>query len=305
VAKNDKARAREALAIAQASPVLKATWTHLYKRCLDGIADLNRLRQLVKPVEANSDDPHCRNSDGKKIAESFENRSIDNVLTVLLGETKPGEWRWDIIMDNTLSFGSPVNLPCKRREEAEKAVVASLSTFGLKAKPSQDLYHVTTPEVAEIILRDGFKDHATTVRPGGFFGFTKTYKPGVWFADMPPISVVGDDGGYFGNVGRDEAWIRVKVTPQDFDGYFADNEILDDTWGTRQWLIKASKANKLPREEMSLRDALAYRLLNLGPYDEDLPVRPDFVRKMIEAEMTDATIKARWLDALDAASSAP
>jgi hypothetical protein len=162
------------------------------------------------------------------------------------------------------------------------------------------LYHVTTREVATIILREGFKDRMTTVSHPPFGG-TRTFTPGVWFADAPPISVVGDDGGYFGNVGRDEAWVRIKITPQDFDCYFLGNEILDDnSWATRQWLIKASKANLLPRDEISLRDVLAYRMRTEFEGIGDR-LRVNFLRKMILTEMTDAIVKTRWLDALDAA----
>jgi hypothetical protein len=163
------------------------------------------------------------------------------------------------------------------------------------------LYHVTTPEIAEIILREGFKDHATTVSAGYPLVPVKTYEPGVWFADMPPIQVVGDDAGYYDHT--DEAWIRIKVTPRDFDRYFAHNEILDDiSWGTRQWLIRAAQANLLPRDEMPLRDVLAYRMRNIDRYGEI--VTADFLRYQIEKEITDETIKARWLDALDAAVGA-
>jgi hypothetical protein len=46
-----------------------------------------------------------------------------------------------------------------------------------------ELYHVTTPEIAAIIFRDGFKDHATTVDWGMFLGI-QNFEPGVWFADV-------------------------------------------------------------------------------------------------------------------------
>jgi hypothetical protein len=136
--KSDKVRAREALAIAQGSPVLKAIWHgHLYKRCLDGIADLNRLRQLVGPIEPNKDGDY-NTSRGKELADAFENLTIDNVLTVLIGETKPGEWRYDLILDNGIGFGSPVATPEKSREEAEKGIVAVLGCFGHKSKPMRN-----------------------------------------------------------------------------------------------------------------------------------------------------------------------
>jgi hypothetical protein len=99
----------------------------------------------------------------------------------------------------------------------------------------------------------------------------------------------------------DEAWIRIKITQEDFDRCFLDNEWEDFTWPTRQWLIPASEANQFPRDEMSLLDVLAHRLATEHcDHPTNLHLTADFIRKMIETEMTDATIKARWLDALDA-----
>jgi len=51
------------------------------------------------------------------------------------------------------------------------------------------LYHVTTPEIARIIFRDGFKDQAAQKYVPGF-GVTHTFDPGVWFAGVPPITAI-------------------------------------------------------------------------------------------------------------------
>jgi hypothetical protein len=162
------------------------------------------------------------------------------------------------------------------------------------------LYHVTTPEIAAAILREGFKDHATQVYLGIFLG-TRTYKKGVWFADVPPIGAISVDcRDYMQHTDTDESWIRIKITQKEFDRCFLAHERNDGGWPTRQWLIRAREANKFPRDEMSLLDVLTYRMAT--DFDRiGLHLRDGFVREMIETEMTDATIKARWLDALDTA----
>ena len=162
------------------------------------------------------------------------------------------------------------------------------------------LYHVTTPEIAAVVLREGFKNHAARVC-FGICGGIRTYKPGVWFADVPPIGAISVDcREYMQHTDTDEAWIRIKITQEDFDRCFLDNERNDGGWPTRQWLIPAREANKFPRDEMALLDVLAYRMAT--DFDRiGLHLRDGFVRELIETEMTDATIKARWLNALDAA----
>jgi hypothetical protein len=164
-----------------------------------------------------------------------------------------------------------------------------------------NLYHVTTPEVAAIILREGFKDHAAQVDLGFFGSGIRTLKSGVWFADVPPIGAISVDcKDYMEHTDTDEAWIRINITPQDFDRLVGGNEWEVPGWPTRQWLLPASVANKLPRDEMSLTEVLAYRMAT--DFDRiGLHLRDGFLREQIETEMTDEAIKARWFDALDAA----
>ena len=152
------------------------------------------------------------------------------------------------------------------------------------------LYHVTTPEIARIIFRDGFKDQAAQKYVPGF-GVTHTFDPGVWFADVPPITAICVDQ-FLGHT--DEAWVCIRITPEDFDRCFVGNEWQDTSWPTRQWLIPAAEANKFPRFEMPLEKVLARRI------DDNLTVEE--MSDMIETEMTDETIKDRWRAALIAAA---
>ena len=148
------------------------------------------------------------------------------------------------------------------------------------------MYHVTAPEIAEIILRDGFIDHAAQKGIPGF-GVTHTFDPGVWFADKPPITAIAIDQ-FMGRT--DEAWISIFITPEDFDRCFKGNEWQDASWPTRQWCIPAVEANKFPRQEVPLRDVLAMRI------GDDLTIED--LNGLIESEISDDAIKARWLGAL-------
>jgi hypothetical protein len=47
------------------------------------------------------------------------------------------------------------------------------------------LYHTTTVDRADSIMLDGFRDNATVNKR--LFSGTVTYKPGVWFGDVPAI----------------------------------------------------------------------------------------------------------------------
>jgi hypothetical protein len=161
------------------------------------------------------------------------------------------------------------------------------------------LYHVTSPEVAAIILRDGFQDHISRVQHGPFGGPPITYPPGVWFADFPHIGAISIDAmkQYRDHADTDEAWIRIKVTPEEFDYWFRTRERYDFTWGARQWLMEAVLVNTFPRSEMALADVLKMRLIpDLDGSGLDPTV--EFMRAMIGQELTDPTIKARWNEAL-------
>jgi hypothetical protein len=151
------------------------------------------------------------------------------------------------------------------------------------------LYHVTTPEIAQIILREGFRDHAAQKGVPGF-GVTYTYDPGVWFADVPPITAVGVDQ-YIGH--SDEAWIALLITPEDFERCFKGNEWQDASWPTRQWLIPAADANQFPRFELSLEEVLRFRINDT--------LTTEGLSELIESDLTDESIKARWCAALETA----
>ena len=56
----------------------------------------------------------------------------------------------------------------------------------MKACP---LYHVTTPEILPLILEGGFKDHPSRKGIPGLI-VTHQFEPGVWLADVPPITVI-------------------------------------------------------------------------------------------------------------------
>jgi hypothetical protein len=67
-------------------------------------------------------------------------------------------------------------------------------------------------------------------------------------------------------------------------------------------LVQAAVANRFPRDEMPLADVLRMRLTTDLDWS-GLHLTAKFVRDMIEEELSDAAIKARWHEALDAAGS--
>src|ERR1700738_1541551 len=85
--KNDaQLRARKAVdVIRRESLTIMATWNgNLYKRCLEGVAEFERLRPRVKPATAPA--LYC-SLIGRQAAGQFAAASLDSVLTVLIGET--------------------------------------------------------------------------------------------------------------------------------------------------------------------------------------------------------------------------
>src|SRR5690348_14867808 len=81
-----KLRARKAVdVIRRGSLTIMATWNgNLYKRCLEGVAEFERLRPRVKPTTEPA--RYC-SLKGQQVAGQFAGASLDNVLTVLIGET--------------------------------------------------------------------------------------------------------------------------------------------------------------------------------------------------------------------------
>jgi hypothetical protein len=69
------------------------------------------------------------------------------------------------------------------------------------------LYHVTAPKNVPLILRDGFRDNAA--RKGAGDIATYQFDPGVWLADVPPITAISVDQFMWGSVAKIERWSRV------------------------------------------------------------------------------------------------
>ena len=131
-------RARKAVDIIRGeSLTIMATWNgNLYKRCLEGVAEFERLRTRVKPATAPA--RYC-SLIGQEAAGQFAAASLDNVLTVLIGETKDHEWQYDIVTDVPgVCFGSPVGRPLASREEAENGALGGLALLGAPLEPADD-----------------------------------------------------------------------------------------------------------------------------------------------------------------------
>jgi hypothetical protein len=133
-----KLRARKAVdVIRHGSLTIMAMWAgDLYKRCLEGVAEFERLRPRVKPTAAPA--RYCSLM-GQQVAGQFAGASLDNVLTVLIGETADHKWQFDIVTDIPgVCFGSPVGRPLASREEAEKGALGGLALFGAPLQPADD-----------------------------------------------------------------------------------------------------------------------------------------------------------------------
>jgi hypothetical protein len=131
-------RARKAVdVIRRESLTIMATWNgNLYKRCLEGVAEFERLRPRAKPATAPA--LYC-SLIGQQAAGEFAAASLDSVLTVLIGETADHKWHYDIVTDIPgVCFGSPVGRPLASREEAEKAALGGLALLGAPLQPADD-----------------------------------------------------------------------------------------------------------------------------------------------------------------------
>jgi hypothetical protein len=131
-------RARKAVdVIRRESLTIMATWNgNLYKRCLEGVAEFERLRPRVKPA---ADTARYCSLMGQQAAGHFAAASLDNVLTVLIGETADPKWQDDIVTDVPgVCFGSPVGHPLASREEAEKGALSGLAPLGAPLQPAED-----------------------------------------------------------------------------------------------------------------------------------------------------------------------
>ena len=133
-----KLRARKAVdIIRRQSLTIMATWNgNLYKRCLEGVAEFERLRPRVKPATAPA--RYC-SLIGQQAAGQFAAASLDNVLTALIGETKDHKWQYDIVTDVPgVCFGSPVGRPLASRQEAENGALGGLALLGAPLQPADD-----------------------------------------------------------------------------------------------------------------------------------------------------------------------
>ena len=133
-----QSRARKAVdMIRRGSLTMMATWNgNLYKRCLEGVAEFERLRPRVKP--ATEPARYCSLM-GQQAAGQFAAASLDNVLTVLIGETVDHKWQFDIVTDIPgVCFGSPVDRPLASREEAEKRALGGLALLGAPLQPADN-----------------------------------------------------------------------------------------------------------------------------------------------------------------------
>jgi hypothetical protein len=167
-----------------------------------------------------------------------------------------------------------------------------------KEEPMQfcSLYHVTSPENLPLILQDGFKDHAAKKGVPGLI-VTHEFAPGVWLADVPPITAISVDQVL---CHQDEAWIEVTATEAFYQRHMIGNEWRDSSWPTRQWLVPACEVNKLIRREVPLVEVLKLRLANKST-EHHAFYTAEVMRRQIANEM-DGDIQARWNAALDAAA---
>lgn len=87
------------------------------------------------------------------------------------------------------------------------------------------LYHSTTPEAAESILKEGYRDRTGTYGAGQFF-------TGVWFADRPLSPNEGTKGMTVLSITIDQ-------------GLVAEYEWIEEGKPYREFLIPASLANSV------------------------------------------------------------
>jgi hypothetical protein len=177
--------------------------------------------------------------------------------------------------------------------EAKRRKAVGTYSTDVKVHP---FYHVTTPENLPLILEGGFKDHAAT--RGILDIITHQFEPGVWLADVPPITAISVDQ-YFGH--SDEAWIEVMATEEFYWQHMRGNEWQEESWPLRQWLIPAVAVNTLPRREIPLVEVLAMRIAN-DTTEHHRFYTADILREQIETELVDG-VRERWRAALETAAN--
>jgi hypothetical protein len=100
----------------------------------------------------------------------------------------------------------------------------SIAPFARQGTPMISLYHRTYDAVAEIILRDGFRDGAGTY-------MTTEEHSGVWLSNVP---LDGNEGA------KGDALLRLELPEKDI----TDFEWIEDGKPYREWLIPAALVNE-------------------------------------------------------------
>ena len=126
------------------SPTKLATQPNLYSRCVEGVSLFQVLRK--RPLVKSEESYNFSSLAGQQAATLFSEATLDNVLTILVGETYDRKWSWSIIVDNGLIFSSPQTEPCASREEAERGASAGLAMIGRSAEPAPEYVPEAEPD---------------------------------------------------------------------------------------------------------------------------------------------------------------
>ncbi len=126
------------------------------------------------------------------------------------------------------------------------------------------LYHTTTADRADSIMRDGFRDNATVNR---YFVGIIVYPPGVWFSDVPALDdELFDRIGLFRHCAEDQTFIAVDLPAfisddsEQLSFYGIQSTARDGTWPGTQYWAAARVWNEFPRTRLQLDDMIRLRL---------------------------------------------
>jgi hypothetical protein len=154
------------------------------------------------------------------------------------------------------------------------------------------LYHTTSHERADNIMRVGFYDNVASYagpllgtyrkgsrgRPKLFLDARHGeilfhYPPAVWFSSVPLIDdVLFDANGYFNYDPGQQAFIAIDVARLPIRGIRSSNR--DKTWSGTQYWGPASIWNRFPRTRIERDDIIRLRLLD--------PELRSFVRQCVD-----------------------
>jgi hypothetical protein len=142
-------------------------------------------------------------------------------------------------------------------------------------KTTRFYHHTWSAERAESIMRDGFKNRATTINvmpsPSLF------YSPRVWFGKVPVIAHEFFENVYGKDLAEEQAYIAIDVpmpvrgikssdNPKDAaetlneDGSMDGIMSFDHAWPCVQYWTRAEILNKFPRTRLQLDDIIKLRL---------------------------------------------